>query len=161
MGTVTTSLPILFCGCCNGSKSLWGHHMGGCQAAQSLLGLSTLNSNFLVLIPQHWKAILQAHWKKKLYYVQCFSPPFSTYFDKIWGWASWPPPEYYGFRWLLKINSIILYKLCPCVRGNFRYKDSPNYVFGFFVYLEIKKWASWLKMRTEILTYIKTFSTGL
>lgn len=43
---------------------------------------------------------------------------------------------------LIIYNSIIVYKLCSCVRGNFQYKNSPNYssffFLGFFVYLEIK-----------------------
>lgn len=60
MGTVTVSLPISLCGCCNGSKIYEVTTWVAAKLPNHYCSLSTLNSNFIVLIREQWKAILQA-----------------------------------------------------------------------------------------------------
>lgn len=77
------SLPISLCGSCNSSQiyevTLWV----AAKLPNHYCSLSTLNSNFIELIQEQWKAILRAQWNKDFYYEQCCSPLFQNTLKNI------------------------------------------------------------------------------
>lgn len=73
---VTFSLPISLCGSFNNSKIYEVTIRVPAKLPNHYCSLSTLNSNFIVLTREQWKAILRAQWNKDSYYEQCCSPLF-------------------------------------------------------------------------------------
>lgn len=74
--TVTFSLPISLCRSFNNSKIYEVTVWVPAKLPNHYCSLSTLNSNFIVLTREQWKAILRAQWNKDSYYEQCCSPLF-------------------------------------------------------------------------------------
>ncbi len=69
-------------------QNLWGHQMGGCQAAQSLLQLKYIEFQFHSAYSRPVESNFASTMNKRFLLWEMLQPTVSTYFDKISGLVS-------------------------------------------------------------------------